>query len=209
MDKKMERRKNMIQAAKKLFAEHGFEKTTMQKIADEANLGVATLFRYFPKKEHLMIEVIKEVIEQQVPYFEKIIHSNKSGIEKIDDVLTTYIKYISEENSVSTKLLEAFELYIAFMPIEAGLLEEINKEYGKIRNIINAIVQQGKHDGSIQLSASNELATSTLLNLFGTSVKKYSLYTILPEDVIVPVPKREELITVKNMLLSFLQQGKS
>lgn len=209
MDKKMQRRKHMIQAAKKLFAEHGFEKTTMQKIADEANLGVATLFRYFPKKEHLMIEVIKDVIEQQVPYFEKIIHSNKTGIEKIDDVLTTYIMYISEENSVSTKLLEAFELYIAFLPIEAGLLEEINKAYGKIRDIINTIVQQGKQDGSIQLSISNELATGTLMNMFGTAVKKYSLYALLPEDAIVPVPKKDELITVKNILLSFFQQDQS
>lgn len=206
MDKKMQRRKHMIQAAKKLFAEHGFENTTMQKIADEANLGVATLFRYFPKKEHLMIEVIKEVIEQQVPYFEKIIHSNKTGIEKIDDVLTTYIRYISEENSVSTKLLEAFELYISFMPLEAGLLEEINKAYGKIRDIIYTIVQEGKHDGSIQLSISDELAASTLLNMFGTAIKKYSLYALLPEDAIVPVPRKDELITVKNILLSFFQQ---
>lgn len=208
MDKKMEKRNKMIQAAKKLFAEHGFEKTTMQKIADEAHLGVATLFRYFPKKEHLMIEVVKEVIEQQVPCFEEIVHSSKSGIEKIDDVLTTYIMYISEENSVSTKLLEAFELYIAFMPIEAGLLEEINKAYGKIRDIISTIVQEGKRDGSIQLSISNELATRTLLNMFGTAVKKYSLYALLPEDAIVPVPKKDELIIVKDMLISFLQKSK-
>lgn len=208
MDKKIERRKRMIQAARELFAEHGFENTTMQKIADESNVGVATLFRYFPKKEHLIIEVIKEVIEQQVPHFEKIIKSNKTGLEKMDDVLMAYIMYISEENSISSKLLEAFEVYIAFMPIEVGLLEEIHKAYGKISGIIFTIINEGKSDGSIQLSQTNELVVSTIMNMFGTAVKKYSLYSLIPEDVFIPAPNKDNLIIVKDIILSYLKHGK-
>lgn len=208
MDKKLERRKRMIQAAKELFAEHGFEKTTMQKIADESGVGVATLFRYFPKKEHLIIEVIKEVIEQQVPIFEKIIESNKTGIEKMDEVLTAYIMYINEENSISSKLLEAFEVYIAFIPIEVGLLEEIHRAYGKISGIILKIINEGKKDGSIQLSQTNEVIISTIMNMFGTAVKKYSLYSLIPEDVFIAAPKKENLIIVKDIILSYLQKGK-
>ncbi|SOB99229.1 TetR family transcriptional regulator [Ureibacillus xyleni] len=205
MDKKMERRKSMIRAARKLFSLHGFEKTTMQKIADESNVGVATLFRHFPKKEHLIIEVVKEVIEQQVPHFEAIIQSNKKGIEKVDDMLNTYIKYILEEDRDSIKLLETFEMYIVFMPIESELLDEIRKSYKKISDMILSIIIEGKEDGSIQLSLSNEIAASTILNMFGTAVKKYSLYNILPEDVISPVPKKEHLILVKDLFLSYLQ----
>ncbi|MFE8697849.1 TetR/AcrR family transcriptional regulator [Cytobacillus sp. FJAT-53684] len=204
MGKKMERRKSMVQAARILFAEQGFEKTTMQKIADESNVGVATLFRYFPKKEDLIIEVVKEAIEQQVPYFEEIIHSNKKGIEKIDDVLTVYIRFISEENRETTKLLEAFELYTAFTPVEKRMLEEIEKAYGKIGHIISEIVKEGKEDGSIQLSISDEFVWNTIFNMFGTAIKKYTLYTFLP-DVILPVPNKEELTKVKNMMIHFLK----
>ncbi len=203
----MERRKSMIEAAKKLFAELGFEKTTMQKIADESKVGVATLFRYFPKKEHLIIEVVKEVLEEQLPYFEEISNSNKKGIEKINDVLTTNIMYISEENRDSTKLLEAFELYSAFMPVEVDLLEEIEKAYRKFSDIIVDILEEGKRDGSIHLSPRHEIAARALLNMFGTAVKKYSLYTLLPEDVIVPVPKKDELIMIKDILISYLQDN--
>ncbi len=208
LEKKLERRRNMIQTAKRLFAEYGFEKTTMQKIADEAGVGVATLFRYFPKKEHLIIEVVKEVIEQLVPHFEMIIASDKKGIEKIDDVLTAYIQYISKENNDSTKLLEAFDLYVAFRPIEKNLLEEINRAYGKIGNIVREIVKEGKHDGSIRLSLNDDTDASTLLNMFGTAVKKYSLYSILLEDMIVPVPRKNDLIAMKNILLSHFEQEK-
>lgn len=205
MDKRVEKRNRMIQAAKVLFAEHGFEKTTMQKIADHAGVGVATLFRYFPKKEDLIVEVVKEAIEQQIPYFEKVKNSNKKGIEKMDDVLTGYIQYISEENINSTKLLESFELYIAHNHVEHHLIEEIVKEYGKFQQIIKAIIMEGKKDGSIQLSLSNDSIARTILNMFGTAVKKYSLYSFLPEQII-PTPNKNELTKVKDVLITYLKQ---
>lgn len=205
MEKKIERRINMIIAAQKLFAKDGFEKTTMQKIADEAKVGVATLFRYFPHKEALIIEVIKMIIEKQVPYFENIYATDKPGIEKVDDVLTTYIRFIFEENRNSIKLLESFELYIVFNEIELSLLEQIKQAYGEIGNIISKIVKEGKEDGSIRLSISDEQIVSTILNMFGTSVKKYSLYSILP-DTIIPVPTKENLLGVKTVLIAYLQQ---
>jgi AcrR family transcriptional regulator len=207
MNKKVERRNRMVQAARELFAEYGFEKTTMQKIADEASVGVATLFRYFPTKENLIIEVIKEVIEQQVPIFERIINSDKTAIEKMDDVLTAYVMYISKENSTSSKLLEAFEVYIAFTPIDVGLLEEIHNAYGKISSIILKIIDEGKREGSIQLSQTNELLMSTIMNMFGTAVKKYSLYSLIPEDVFIPAPKKENLIIIKDIILSYIKQA--
>lgn len=205
MEKKIERRINMIIAAQKLFAKDGFEKTTMQKIADEAKVGVATLFRYFPHKEALIIEVIKMIIEKQVPYFENIYATDKPGIEKVDDVLTTYIRFIFEENRNSIKLLESFELYIVFNKIELSLLEQIKQAYGEIGNIISKIVKEGKEDGSILLSISDEQIVSTMLNMFGTSVKKYSLYSILP-DTIIPVPTKENLLGVKTVLIAYLRQ---
>lgn len=204
MVRKAERRRSMISAARKLFAEYGFENTTMQNIADEAKVGVATLFRYFPRKEDLIIEVVKEAIEQQVPCFEEITQSNKTGIEKMEDVLTAYIDFISEEYRETTKLLEAFELYITFVPVEKSMLEEIEKAYGEISSIVAEIVKEGKEDGSIQLSISDEFVWNTIFSMFGTAVKKYTLYTFLP-DTILPVPSKEELMMVKKFMISFLK----
>lgn len=204
MVRKAERRRSMISAARKLFAEYGFENTTMQNIADEAKVGVATLFRYFPRKEDLIIEVVKEAIEQQVPRFEEITQSNKTGIEKMEDVLTAYIDFISEEYRETTKLLEAFELYITFVPVEKSMLEEIEKAYGEISSIVAEIVKEGKEDGSIQLSISDEFVWNTIFSMFGTAVKKYTLYTFLP-DTILPVPSKEELMMVKKFMISFLK----
>lgn len=40
----------MLEAAQKVFNRKGLDKATMQDVATEAHMGVATVFRHFPKK---------------------------------------------------------------------------------------------------------------------------------------------------------------
>ena len=49
--KKAEVRESLVEAADRLFAEHGFEATTVDDIAEEAGVSRRTFFRYFPAKE--------------------------------------------------------------------------------------------------------------------------------------------------------------
>lgn len=51
----------MIQAALKLFAERGFESTSMDAIAREAGVSKPTLYNHWADKEALMLEVMLHV----------------------------------------------------------------------------------------------------------------------------------------------------
>ena len=54
----------ILRAAEKQFGEKGIENTTMQDIADEANLGVATVFRFFQKKDRIVVAVATKKLER-------------------------------------------------------------------------------------------------------------------------------------------------
>jgi len=54
----------IVQAAKKLFAEQSFDKTTIRAIAKEANVAVGTVFVHFPDKSALLAATLYEEIEQ-------------------------------------------------------------------------------------------------------------------------------------------------
>ena len=51
--KKEKTRQLIAETARRLFAEHGFERVTVTEIAREAELSPATVFNYFPTKEDL------------------------------------------------------------------------------------------------------------------------------------------------------------
>ncbi|EPJ44824.1 MAG: hypothetical protein OFPI_38790 [Osedax symbiont Rs2] len=54
-DKKAATRRKIINQAVQLFSERGYEQTTMKQIAKAAEIGDATIYKYFPSKEQVLL----------------------------------------------------------------------------------------------------------------------------------------------------------
>ena len=59
---KSQRRKDILNAAKKLFAKHGYSKTTMRQIVEKAKTSIGNCYFYFPNKEAILQEIAQELI---------------------------------------------------------------------------------------------------------------------------------------------------
>ncbi len=61
IDKVSDKRHTILQATLGLITEHGFHGTPMSKIAEAAEVGAGTIYRYFANKEDLINELYKEI----------------------------------------------------------------------------------------------------------------------------------------------------
>lgn len=59
-----DKRQALLQAALKLFTEHGFHGTPTSKIAKEAGVATGTLFHYFGTKEELINQLYLEIKQE-------------------------------------------------------------------------------------------------------------------------------------------------
>src|SRR5262244_2548948 len=59
--KKLRARRALADAALRLFTEKGFDATTLEELADEAEVSKSTFFRTFPAKEAAAIEAEAEL----------------------------------------------------------------------------------------------------------------------------------------------------
>ena len=57
MSDRVDKREAILTAALGLFAERGFHGTAVPLIADKANVGAGTIYRYFPSKEAIVNEL--------------------------------------------------------------------------------------------------------------------------------------------------------
>lgn len=56
-DRSVETRSRILDAAARVFAEHGYSAGTTNRIADEAGLSVGSLYQYFPNKDSILVEL--------------------------------------------------------------------------------------------------------------------------------------------------------
>src|SRR5215831_11447922 len=59
--KKLRTRRALAEAALRLFTANGFDATTLEELADEADVSKSTFFRFFPAKEAAAIEAEAEL----------------------------------------------------------------------------------------------------------------------------------------------------
>ena len=84
-----ERRAEILSAAKRLFINYGYEKTTMKQVVKEAGTSIGNCYFYFPNKQALLDALIEELINDIRNYIDEIYSSFDSNITKI--AATTYV----------------------------------------------------------------------------------------------------------------------
>jgi AcrR family transcriptional regulator len=71
-------RNAILDAARDLFSESGYHRTTLLDIAQRAGTGVSSLYSYFPSKLHLLYAVVE-------PWQKECMWRLEAGVRKIDD----------------------------------------------------------------------------------------------------------------------------
>jgi len=82
---KERRRQQIIVAAKRVFSDKGFNKTTMEDIAKEAELSPGTLYLYFKNKEELYASLSLRILQYLHIRVSHVINQTElSPIQKLD-----------------------------------------------------------------------------------------------------------------------------
>ncbi len=81
-----------------LVAEHGLASVTMSRIAEETGIGRATLYKYFPDVEAILVAWHDQHIDRHLEYLVEIRDRSNDAGERIEAVLEAYA-LISYERS--------------------------------------------------------------------------------------------------------------
>src|SRR5437763_486528 len=90
------RTQQILDAAARLFAQHGYADADTQLLADELGVGKGTLYRYFPSKKALFLAAADRVMRQMRERIDASIQEVTDPLERIAVAVRTYLHFFAE-----------------------------------------------------------------------------------------------------------------
>lgn len=171
-DGKQQRLCTILESAERIFSQKGIEKSTMQDVATEANIGIATLFRYFPRKEKLIVAVATRMLEPMLEYFTHVAEQPLTCHQQIE-LLFDY--FIQDQNHLSIIFMVNFESYASHSSEPVEDVMDFNALNRQIWHQYSKIIQNGIEDGSIRSDLPVKETLITLMNSFALFSRKLTM----------------------------------
>lgn len=158
---KVKRRKDIVDAAEKIFFTKGVENSTMDEVAAEAELSKGTLYLYFKSRDDLQFAIFMRGSDILMKMMGDELSDEKDGYENLLALSTAFIRF-------SRDLPDYFNFFIHFESNRMGELninEEQIQAYLKEQSplaLVSDQVVKGMEDGSLRNDLPPEVFSATL-----------------------------------------------
>jgi AcrR family transcriptional regulator len=163
------RRKEIIEAASKCFAEKGFHNTTMQDIYETANLSPGAVYNYFSSKEDIVVATIAAFSEWSISWLESVVSENPD--DSFLKIIQSWITLIKQEiigRGISVQL-DYYSEASRNKAIREAVLKSQDATHAKLIEIIKQNQQWGVINAKLEPLA---IARTLMGIMFGMMIHK-------------------------------------
>ncbi len=157
--KKEATKANIMQTAISLFEKQGFAATTMNQIAEEADVALGTLYNYFASKEAFVGEYMQVTVEGKLNELGDILGGMLNTYEKLKYVCDVSAQWM-EKNRTLTEIFSLDPWNYCFGPTE----KEIPRS--GLDEVIAGIMTDGQEKGELRREFTAELLTRQFMGMY-------------------------------------------
>ena len=156
-------RRRILEAAEKLFDEHGIDRVTMTEIISGSELRTSTIYQYFSSKDDIVWAILEGVLADLTARAKIAIDREKTALAKITALLELMADDLSR-NQAKVRFLSQFDAMYArdwpaerLLTLEAQINPEGFRQFGRL-------IREGISDGSLRADLDPELTMHAVMN---------------------------------------------
>jgi AcrR family transcriptional regulator len=140
-----EKREAVVKAAAALFRNQGYERASLNDLADILQITKPTIYYYVHSKEQLLLDILRAAQSEILASFAKAAASRGSGYEKLRRIMVDYaLVMISDHGACMARIpSRAFE--------EPAARAEVEQRIKEADGFIYAIIDEGISDGTLKI----------------------------------------------------------
>lgn len=151
----------ILHVAEKLFAEKGFDGTSIRDISREAKINIAMVSYYFGSKEKMLESLVFFRTSDMKMQLDNLVREPIEPLEKIDKLIAMYIAKVNKNKCIYQIL--HFELSSKKRNIDFKSFTEVKKTN---LELLSKIIAQGQEKGVFAKDINIALIMPTVLGTF-------------------------------------------
>ncbi|MEW5783926.1 MAG: TetR/AcrR family transcriptional regulator [Bacillota bacterium] len=125
----------ILEAAIKVFAQHGYHRTRVADIAREAGVADGTVYIYFHKKEEILISLFQEMMARFVNGLQLELDRYNNATDKLAAIITYHLTTLG--NQPEQAKVTQIELRQIDQEINEGISQPLMNYFKLIEEVIN------------------------------------------------------------------------
>jgi AcrR family transcriptional regulator len=138
------RRQEVVASAAKLFAERGYDGTSISELTATTGLAAGGLYHYIEGKDDLLIAICDELLEPLLTQAREIVAAGAPPVEQLRDLVTAWVAHVVAHRDhmlVFTQERQAIE--------SEPRWRRVRSQRKAFEKILDEVLARGEADGSM------------------------------------------------------------
>ncbi|HHY59013.1 MAG TPA: TetR/AcrR family transcriptional regulator [Clostridia bacterium] len=177
--KKGEKYLQILEAAVKEFAEHGYHRTQVSRIAKEAGVADGTIYLYFESKEDILVSLFTEKMGEFVSALKQKLEKARGFEEQLRTLVYHHLEMLGAHPA------QAMVTQIELRQIDPKINQGISGPLKSYFNVIEEVIRLGQQEGLVSQDLDVRLARKVVFGAIDEVVtcwvmttKKYELVSL-------------------------------
>ena len=142
---KNESTKDIIaKAAISCFTKQGLTSTSIQDIANEANVSKSLVFYYYKNKENLFADLVKKQQIENLEEIKKVIEKCNNPLDQFKNIIDKIFSHIKDKNHLDLiKIVHEEFMKNSLNHIKNEIEQHVKESIDLISNVIDRCIEQG------------------------------------------------------------------
>ena len=197
-----ERRERMLNEGFRIFSQKSIEVVSMQEVADACKLGIATVYRYFRKKEDFVITIGARIWKEYAVKVEEMYSKRGGGTmnaaEELEFFLDCFL-YLYNNHKDVLRFIRNFEIYIRSENLSEEKIRVYNEVVDGFAQKFHAVYQKAEKDGTLKLEMPEKKFFYTIMYIMLSAAEKFAEGLVYPSEHEEDMTEALELL--KDMIL--------
>ncbi len=157
-----ETRSSIVDAALRLFSEHGYVGVRVEDIAKESGVSRATFYKHFSERDEILAELFTRLLESEV----EIVPQGRSPEDRVLSVLS----------QVADRMLEQDKLarFVYSLPVRHDSILPGGSAAPAVMNLVHAELEIGYASGALRTNIPLEAYVEVVGRVFETAMRDWA-----------------------------------